>query len=178
MSETITAAYYRGDKTFAVETKTADAPGPGEIAIKIAYCGICGTDMHVFHGNMDARVGHNRIVGHEMSGYVHALGAGVEGPAIGQKVVVRPLDPDLNLVDTSDLKGREPPDALVLHRDGRITFRGKDIDLQSYMDGREPGAVRIVPDRAASGPRLVEVTGDLRRLGATSVYVVTEKALE
>ncbi len=92
--------------------------------------------------------------------------------------VASPLDPDLNLVDTSDLQGREPPDALVLHRDGRITFRGKDIDLQSYMDGREPGAVRIVPDRAASGPRLVEVTGDLRRLGATSVYVVTEKALE
>ncbi len=92
--------------------------------------------------------------------------------------VATPLDPDLNLVDTSDLQGREPPDALVLHRDGRITFRGKDIDLQSYMDGREPGAVRIVPDRAASGPRLVEVTGDLRRLGATSVYVVTEKALE
>ncbi len=92
--------------------------------------------------------------------------------------VASPLDPDLNLVDTSDLQGREPPDALVLHRDGRITFRGKDTDLQSYMDGREPGAVRIVPDRAASGPRLVEVTGELRRLGATSVYVVTEKALE
>ena len=38
-------------------------------------------------------------------------------------------------------------------KQGAVTFRGKDIDLQSYMDGREPGAVRIVPDRAASGPR-------------------------
>lgn len=48
--------------------------------------------MHVFHGNMDARVGFERIIGHEMSGTVEALGAGVEGFTKGQKVVVRPLD--------------------------------------------------------------------------------------
>ncbi|WP_171123145.1 MULTISPECIES: biopolymer transporter ExbD [unclassified Ruegeria] len=92
--------------------------------------------------------------------------------------VAPPLDPDLDLVDTSDLEGREPPDALILHEDGRISFRGQTTDAQAYMEGREPGAVRIVPDRAAPAPRLIEVTGELRRLGATSVYVVTEKALE
>ncbi|MGX9357265.1 zinc-dependent alcohol dehydrogenase [Roseobacteraceae bacterium S113] len=92
MSEAITAAFYRGDKTFAVETKAPDAPGPGEVAIRTAYCGICGTDMHVYHGNMDARVGHNRIVGHEMSGVVSAVGAGVDSIAVGQNAVVRPLD--------------------------------------------------------------------------------------
>ena len=92
MSETITAAYYRGGKSFAVEEKAPDAPGPGEVAIRTAYCGICGTDMHVYHGNMDARVGLNRIVGHEMSGVVSAVGEGVSGFAIGQKAVVRPLD--------------------------------------------------------------------------------------
>jgi 2-desacetyl-2-hydroxyethyl bacteriochlorophyllide A dehydrogenase len=47
--------------------------------------------MHVFHGNMDARVGLNRVIGHEMSGVVSALGDGVD-LALGQKVVVRPLD--------------------------------------------------------------------------------------
>ena len=91
MSQDITAAFYRGDKTFAVETTTAPEPGPGEVALRIAYCGICGTDMHVYHGNMDARVGLNRIVGHEMSATVAALGAGVDNVAVGQKVVVRPL---------------------------------------------------------------------------------------
>ena len=60
--------------------------------MRIAYCGICGTDMHVYHGNMDARVGLNRVIGHEMSGTVSALGEGVEGLSLGQKVVVRPLD--------------------------------------------------------------------------------------
>ncbi len=92
---TINAAFYRGNKTFVVEKTEAQAPGAGEVAVRVAYCGICGTDMHVFHGNMDARVGHNRIVGHEMSGVIETLGDGVDGLKVGQKVVVRPLDPDL-----------------------------------------------------------------------------------
>lgn len=92
---TINAAFYRGNRTFAVEQTEAQPPAAGEVAIRVAYCGICGTDMHVFHGNMDARVGHNRIIGHEMSGVVETLGAGVDGLTVGQKVVVRPLEPDL-----------------------------------------------------------------------------------
>ncbi|MEL6573392.1 MAG: alcohol dehydrogenase catalytic domain-containing protein [Pseudomonadota bacterium] len=93
---TINAAFYRGNKTFVVEKTQAVPVAAGEVAVRVAYCGICGTDMHVFHGNMDARVGHNRIVGHEMSGVIDALGEGVEGLTVGQKVVVRPLDPDLS----------------------------------------------------------------------------------
>ena len=88
----ISAAFYRGDKTFTVESTTAAPPGPGEVSIRIAFCGICGTDMHVYHGNMDARVGFERIIGHEMSGVVAAVGDGVEGIPLGRKAVVRPLD--------------------------------------------------------------------------------------
>ena len=87
------AAFYRGDRTFVVEETPRTTPGPGEVTIRIAYCGICGTDMHVFHGNMDARVGFNRVIGHEMSGVLDAVGEGVEGLEAGQNVVVRPLDP-------------------------------------------------------------------------------------
>ncbi len=89
-----------------------------------------------------------------------------------------PLDPDLKLVDTSGLEGREPPDALVLRADGTLSVRGKPTDPSSFMAGHGKGPVRIVPDRAAPGPRLVEVSGTLRRLGATSVILVTERALE
>ena len=89
MNSTIQAAQYRGDKTFTVETVSVQAPAQGEVAVRIAYCGICGTDMHVYHGNMDARVGFTRVLGHEMSGIVEADG---EGFKAGQKVVVRPLD--------------------------------------------------------------------------------------
>ena len=93
MSEqTINAAFYRGNQTFAVESKPYQAPREGEVGVRIAYVGICGTDMHVYAGHMDARVGFERVIGHEMSGFVDSVGAGVTGFEVGQKVVVRPLD--------------------------------------------------------------------------------------
>lgn len=85
------AAIYLGDRSFSVEEVAAAAPKPGEIAIDVAFCGICGTDLHVYHGDMDARVGNRRIIGHEMSGRITAMGAGVSGHAVGDRVVVRPL---------------------------------------------------------------------------------------
>ncbi|MFY0662588.1 MAG: alcohol dehydrogenase catalytic domain-containing protein [Shimia sp.] len=90
---TISAAYYRGDKTFEVTQIAATPPAAGEVQIKVAYCGICGTDLHAYHGNMDARVGFERILGHEMSGTIAAVGDGVDGWSVGDPVVVRPLDP-------------------------------------------------------------------------------------
>lgn len=90
---TISAAFYRGNKTFEVAQIEAEAPAAGHVQIAVAYCGICGTDLHAFHGNMDARVGFERILGHEMSGTVASVGDGVEGWSEGDRVVVRPLDP-------------------------------------------------------------------------------------
>ncbi|MEM9574007.1 MAG: alcohol dehydrogenase catalytic domain-containing protein [Pseudomonadota bacterium] len=88
----IKAAVYRGDKTFSVEHKEAVAPAAGEVQIDVAYCGICGTDLHIYLGHMDQRVGFERTIGHEMSGVISALGEGVEGLSVGQHIVVRPLD--------------------------------------------------------------------------------------
>lgn len=88
------------------------------------------------------------------------------------------LDPDLELADTAGLEGREPPDALVLHEDGSLSFRGGPSDPATYMADHEDGPVRIVPDRDVLAPRLVEVAGELRRLGASSVVIVTRQALE
>ncbi|MEP0940528.1 MAG: alcohol dehydrogenase catalytic domain-containing protein [Rhizobiaceae bacterium] len=87
----IQAAIYKGDKTFSIETRTAPAPAPGEVQLDVAYCGVCGTDLHIYLGHMDARVGFERAIGHEMSGVIAAVGDGVEGLAAGQNVVVRPL---------------------------------------------------------------------------------------
>lgn len=88
----IKAAIYRGDKTFSVESKAVAAPAAGEVQIDVAFCGICGTDLHIYLGHMDGRVGFERTIGHEMSGTIAALGAGVEGLQVGQNIVVRPLD--------------------------------------------------------------------------------------
>ena len=88
----ITAAYYKGGKTFSVERKDSVPPGPDDVEIDISYCGICGTDLHVYLGHMDQRIGHHRVIGHEMSGVVSAVGQNVSGIAAGRNVVVRPLD--------------------------------------------------------------------------------------
>lgn len=86
------AAIYRGGKTFEVAEVETLAPAKGEVQVDVAYCGICGTDLHIYLGHMDARVGFERTIGHEMSGIVAALGEGVTGFAVGQPIVVRPLD--------------------------------------------------------------------------------------
>ena len=67
-------------------------PAAQEIRVKVAYCGICGTDLHIFKGHMDARVKAPQAVGHEVSGTVAAVGSEVTGFSVGQKVTVRPLD--------------------------------------------------------------------------------------
>lgn len=66
-------------------------PSAGEVQIDVAYCGLCGTDIHIFHGHMDKRTGDHRIIGHEMSGVIARLGPEVEEFEVGQNVVVRPL---------------------------------------------------------------------------------------
>jgi 2-desacetyl-2-hydroxyethyl bacteriochlorophyllide A dehydrogenase len=88
----ISAAYYKGNKAFKVEKIMAAGPQANEVQIEVAYCGICGTDLHAFHGSMDARIGLNRIIGHEMSGVIAAVGDEVTDLKVGQHVVVRPLD--------------------------------------------------------------------------------------
>lgn len=84
-------ATYRGERRFTLDAYEPTPPGPGEVEIAVAYAGICGTDLHVRAGHMDARVGTSRVVGHEMSGTVARLGEGVAHLSVGQPVVVRPL---------------------------------------------------------------------------------------
>lgn len=84
------AAYARA-RTIVVDDAVLAAPGPGQVRIDVAYTGICGTDLHIFHGDMDARVSTPAVLGHEMSGRVAAIGEGVEGHRVGDPVTVMPL---------------------------------------------------------------------------------------
>jgi len=60
-------------------------PGPGEIRVQVAACGVCRTDLHVVDGELpDPRV--PIIPGHEIVGRIDALGAGVAGLKIGERV--------------------------------------------------------------------------------------------
>ncbi len=96
--------------------------------------------------------------------------------------LAQPLDKDLRLVRTSDLEGRAPPDTLVVHPDGRLTYRGKAIaSAQAFYAARpenEREVVRIVPDAALSAVTLVNLARELRAAGALRVMIVTERGLE
>ncbi|WKK72239.1 alcohol dehydrogenase catalytic domain-containing protein [Rathayibacter oskolensis] len=85
---------YRRDRRFAVSERPRQAPGPGSVEVEVGFVGLCGTDLHIFHGSMDGRVARDAVIGHEMSGTVSAIGEGVEGWAVGDRVTVMPLDWD------------------------------------------------------------------------------------
>lgn len=85
------AAIYQGERTFAAGVCEPLAPGAGEVRLAVAYCGVCGTDVHIYHGAMDGRVAPPKIIGHEASAEVAEVGLGVEDFAVGDRVAVRPL---------------------------------------------------------------------------------------
>lgn len=85
------AAVYTGERTFAETTLPAPFMGVDEVRISVRYVGLCGTDLHIFHGHMDARVSLPAVIGHEMSGVLSEVGAGVEGWSVGEAVTVMPL---------------------------------------------------------------------------------------
>lgn len=65
-------------------------PRDGQAVIAVAACGICGSDLHSFHGGLGTRPG--QVLGHEFSGRV-LTAPGVDGLAEGDRVTVRPLIP-------------------------------------------------------------------------------------
>jgi 2-desacetyl-2-hydroxyethyl bacteriochlorophyllide A dehydrogenase len=88
----MSAATYIGNSTINVVESSQRPPASGEVQIDVAFTGICGTDLHILHGNMDSRVTFPAIIGHEMSGRISALGEGVSGWNLGDPVTVMPLD--------------------------------------------------------------------------------------
>ncbi|MFF9762906.1 zinc-binding dehydrogenase [Streptomyces caelestis] len=85
------AARYLGARTVDTGSAPVTPPGPGEVQLAPAYVGVCGTDLHIFHGAMDTRVTRPAVLGHEMSGRVTAVGPGVEDWRAGDAVTVMPL---------------------------------------------------------------------------------------
>jgi L-idonate 5-dehydrogenase len=84
-----------GKKDIKVETQDYAAPGSGEVLLRMAAGGICGSDLHYYQdgGFGPIQVREPIISGHEASGYVEQIGDGVSGLTIGQLVAVNPSQP-------------------------------------------------------------------------------------
>jgi len=81
------ALVWEGGSQVAVAERPRPAAGDGTVLVDVAYCGLCGTDLHICAGE-HPRARPGIVLGHEISGRLHAAAGGL---AAGAKVVVDPL---------------------------------------------------------------------------------------
>lgn len=85
-----------GKKDLRIEQVALDELAEGKVLIKVGAVGICGSDIHYFHdGGIGTaiRVQEPIVPGHEFSGTVEAIGAGVTNVKAGDKVAINPSQP-------------------------------------------------------------------------------------
>lgn len=94
------AAVYYGPNKVSVEDVAIPAPGPGQVQLQVGFNGICGTDLHeyyagpIFVPTQPHPLTHQELpltLGHEFSGTITAVGAGVTGWREGDRVAVEPI---------------------------------------------------------------------------------------
>jgi L-iditol 2-dehydrogenase len=84
VAETMKAAVYRAVDDVRTEVVPVPQIGAGEVLVRIDTCGICGTDLKKIHTGSHSAP---RVFGHEMAGTIAAVGAGVHGFAVGERVM-------------------------------------------------------------------------------------------
>jgi L-iditol 2-dehydrogenase len=84
LPQTMRAAVYRAPNDVRTETVPVPQIGSGEVLVRIDTCGICGTDLKKIHTGSHSAP---RVFGHEMAGTIAAIGEGVRGFAVGDRVM-------------------------------------------------------------------------------------------
>jgi len=85
------ASRLHGLEDIRLDTVDEPTPGDGEVRVKVAHNGICGSDLHMYFRESPWRSGSPITLGHEFCGVVDGLGSGVSGVELGTRVAVRPF---------------------------------------------------------------------------------------
>ncbi len=85
------AAVFHGPGRITITDKPDPRPAAGQVVVRLAGCGVCGTDVHIYRGELTEGITPPVVLGHEVSGVVEALGEGVETVRVGDNVSVDPL---------------------------------------------------------------------------------------
>lgn len=89
--EIMPLARIQGVDTVVLDEVAVPQAGSGDVVVRVAYCGICGSDLgHLASGGIPGRAG-PLALGHEFSGTVHAVGGNVAELQAADRVVVNPL---------------------------------------------------------------------------------------
>jgi threonine dehydrogenase-like Zn-dependent dehydrogenase len=84
------SAHVAGIGRVAVVSRPRPAPGPGQALMALTYGGICGSDTHAVAGHHPLLTPPDYYPGHEATGRIEELGAGVEGWEVGQRIILKP----------------------------------------------------------------------------------------
>ena len=82
------AIFHGSNQPLSIEEVPAPAPGPGEVLVKVAACGLCHTDLHYIDHGTPTFKKPPLILGHEIAGTVAGLGPGAEGFQEGDRVLL------------------------------------------------------------------------------------------
>jgi len=85
------AAVFVEDQRIEVQDLSKPAPAPDEVRVKVTACGVCGTDVHIYHGQLKHEVEPPVVLGHEIAGVIDAVGSDVTHFQKGQNVCVDPV---------------------------------------------------------------------------------------
>ncbi len=117
-------------------------PGPRDALVRVAACGICGSDVSFVH--MGGLTGRPMPLGHELAGVVEWVGDEVEGSAVGDRVVVHPVDEELGRLGSGAAEGGLTPMLVVREAaKGRRLFPVPDSMPLEVAALAEPTAVSL-----------------------------------
>ncbi len=144
-------------------------PGPGQIRVQVAACGVCRTDLHVVAGELpQPQV--PIIPGHEIVGRIDAIGAGVEGLQCGQRVGIPWLGHTCGVCPYCTLQREnlcDHPHFTGYTRDGGFATAAVADARFALPLGEEGSDASLAPLLCAGliGWRALTIAGDARNLG-------------
>lgn len=106
-------------------------PGPSDALLRVAACGICGTDLgYIRAGGLIGPGPEPMCLGHEIAGVVDWVGPEVRGVSVGDRVVVHPGDDRIGRIGNGAPQGGLTPLLLVTHATGRLFPIPDRLDLE------------------------------------------------
>ena len=160
-------------------------PGPGEVVVGVAACGVCGSELETFTARSPRRTP-PLVMGHEFCGTVAALGPGVEGVAVGDRVVSHSLVPcgacvrcrrgDTHLCAHRQIFGMHRPGAFA----ERVAVPARC--LVPWPDGL-PAEAACLAEPLANGVHMVGLTAAFRPktvlvIGAGPIGLMAQQAYQ